>query len=115
MRRSHLSCSIQEALDGEEIVIAAFQSLYDDQVRVGASTLTFEGPLTVADFGPVPLTRTSSTQNVYHYGDASTPSAIDRLLMNGISYEYGHRYRVQKLDVRILQDLGVPVHAVPAS
>lgn len=93
----------------------AFQSLYDDQVRVGAGTLTFEGPRTVAEFGAVPLTRTNSTQNVYHYADAATPSAFDRLLMNGIAYEYGHRYRVQKLDVRILEDLGVPIHAVPQS
>jgi len=90
-----------------------FQSLYDDHVRVGAETLTFEGPLTVGEFGAVPLTRTSTTQNVYHYGDASTPSAIDDLLMNGIVYEYGMRYFVRRLDARIVQDLGVPVLVLP--
>ncbi|MCE9572461.1 MAG: hypothetical protein K8W52_04830 [Deltaproteobacteria bacterium] len=92
----------------------AFQSLYDDQIQVGTDTLTFNGPLTVGDFGPIPLTRTSATQNVYHYGDASTPGPIDTLLMNGIVYEYGHRYRVQKLDARIVEDLGVPVYRLPA-
>ena len=35
--------------------------------------------------------------------------------MNGIVYEYGHRYRVQKVDVLIVQDLGMPVYAVPAT
>jgi hypothetical protein len=34
--------------------------------------------------------------------------------MNGIEYNYGHRYRVQKFDVRIVQDLRVPVNNVPA-
>lgn len=93
----------------------AFQSLYDDLVHVGASTLTFEGPLAAAVFGPIPLTRTNTTQNVYHYADKSTPSSFDTLLMNGIMYEYGHRYRVQKVDVLILQDLGMPIYAVPAT
>lgn len=93
---------------------SGFQSLYDDQIVRTATTLTFEGPLTKADFGAIPLTRTNSTQNVYHYGDTSTPSAIDKLLMNGIAYEYGHRYRVQKLDVRMVQDLGMPVHDLPS-
>jgi hypothetical protein len=92
-----------------------FQSLYDDQIHVGASTLTFEGPRTVGDFGAIPLTRTNTTQNVYHYGDRTTPSTINTQLMNGIVYEFGHRYHVQKLDVRIVQDLGMPVHDVPSS
>lgn len=91
----------------------AFQSLYDDQVIVGTGTVTFEGPLTRAEFGPVPLTRTNTTQNVYHYGDPSTPSELDAKLMNGVVYRYGVRYRVGRLDVRILQDLGVPDRQLP--
>ncbi len=93
----------------------AFQSLYDDLIVAGASILTFEGPLTKADFGSVALTRTNTTQNVYHYGDATMPSGINTQLMNGISYMYGHRYRVQKLDVRILQDLGLTASVVPSN
>lgn len=54
------------------------------------------------------------SRNVYHYGDASAPSWVDTLLMNGIVYQYGHRYRVQKLDVRSVEDLGVPVCRLPA-
>ena len=92
---------------------SAYQSLYDDGIRVGTGTLTFEGPLTVAGLGAIPLTRTNTTQNVYHYGDPSSPSPYDRLLMNGISYEYGHRYFVGKVDALILKDLGVPVTTVP--
>lgn len=93
---------------------STFQSLYDDALRVGSGALTFEGPLTKAAFGPVPLTRTNTTQNVYHYGDPSSPSAFDNLLMNGISYQYGHRYFAQRVDVLILQDLGVPIQKLPA-
>lgn len=87
----------------------AFLSLYDDLVKVGANTLTFEGPKTVAEFGPVPLTREHTTQNVYHYGNKSTPTEYDAKLMNGIVYEYGTRYLISAVDVRILEDLGVPL------
>lgn len=96
---------------------SAFQTNFDDLIHLvpGGSALTFEGPRTKADFGSLPLTRTSPTQNVYHYGDATTPSDIDTLLMNGIAYDPGHRYRVQKLDVRVMQDLGLPVYQVPSN
>ncbi len=90
-----------------------FLSLYDDLVKVGANTLTFEGPKTVAEFGPVPLTREHTTQNVYHYGNASTPTDYDAKLMNGIVYDYGTRYLISRVDVRILEDLGVPIRALP--
>lgn len=88
-----------------------YRSLYDDHIVVAPGALTFEGPRTVARFGPVPLTRTSATQNVYHYGDPSQPSPFDELLMNGIVYRYGHRYRVDALDVAIVADLGVPLRS----
>jgi hypothetical protein len=88
----------------------AFQSLWDDLIVVGAGTLTFNGPMTVAEYGgPLPLTRNNSTQNVYHYGDPSGPSALTPLLMNGVVYNYGVRYRVSPLDVKIMADLGIRV------
>jgi hypothetical protein len=92
-----------------------FISLYDDLVKVGpsGSTLTFEGPKTVAEFGPIPLTREHTTQNVYHYGNKSTPTSFDDKLMNGIVYEYGTRYLISRVDVRIVEDLGVPIRALP--
>ncbi len=92
-----------------------FLSLYDDLVKVGAggATLTFEGPKTVAEFGPIPLTRLHTTQNVYHYGNKATPSQYDDKLMNGIVYDYGTRYLISRVDVRIVEDLGVPIRALP--
>jgi hypothetical protein len=86
-----------------------FLSLYDDQVVVTADALTFEGPKTKAEFGPIPLTRNNTTQNVYHYGDTKTKSPYDDALMNGIVYKYAMRYRVGRVDLRILDDLGVPL------
>ncbi len=92
-----------------------FLSLYDDQVVVTADGLTFEGPKTKAEFGPIPLTRNNTTQNVYHYGDTKTKSPYDDALMNGIVYKYATRYRVGRVDLRILDDLGVPLRgAMPA-
>ncbi|CAN5604259.1 hypothetical protein BH09MYX1_BH09MYX1_24720 [soil metagenome] len=90
-----------------------FMSLYDDLVEVGTSTLTFNGPKTVAEFGPVPLSRMQTTQNVYHYGNKATPTDFDDKLMNGIVYEYGRRYLISRVDVRIVEDLGVPIRALP--
>ncbi len=87
----------------------AYLSLFDDLVRVGDATLTFVGPATAARFGPLALTRTNTTQNVYHYGDPSKRGPFDDALMNGIVYRYGRRYRVTAVDLAVLSDLGVPL------
>lgn len=91
----------------------AFQSLYDEHVRAGDTTLTFVGPTVLAMFGAVALTRTNTTQNVYHYGDPATPGPFDDALMNGIVYRYGRRYRVGRVDLAIVADLGVPLRRPP--
>ena len=67
----------------------------------------------VAEVGPVPLTRLHTTQNVYHYGNKVAPSAYDDKLMNGIVYLFGTRYLISRVDVLILDDLGVPIRAYP--
>lgn len=90
-----------------------YQSYYDELVRAGDGALTFHGPTTVALFGPLPLTRTNRSQNVYHYGDPSAPSPFDDGLMNGIVYRYGRRYRVGRVDLAVLADLGVPLRRPP--
>ncbi len=89
-------------------------SLYDDLVNVAPGSLTFEGPNTLAEFGPIPLTRLHGFENVYHYGNSAVPSSFDDKLMEGIVLDYGRRYFISRVDVRILQDLGVPIRALPA-
>ncbi|CAN5604000.1 hypothetical protein BH09MYX1_BH09MYX1_24710 [soil metagenome] len=87
-------------------------SPYDDLVRL-TPTPTFVGPRTVAELGPVPLSHGHSTEDLYHYGNAATPTAYDGRLMNGVSFVMGRRYLISRVDVLMLQDLGVPIRALP--
>ena len=91
-------------------------SAFDDLVVASVGALTFEGPKTKAALGPIPLTRNARTENIYHYGDPQTRSAYDAALMNGIVFDYATRYRVGRVDIRILDDLGVALRGpVPPS
>lgn len=89
-----------------------YLSVYDDLVVI-RDEWTFDGPQTVADIGTIPLTQTTSTQNVYHYGDPSAPSPFDAGLMNGIVFDFGVRYRVGRVDALIVADLGIPIRRLP--
>lgn len=95
-------------------VQGTFLSTYDDQITLKMGQPLFTGPKTVVMFGgPLPLTISSPTQNIYHYGNAATPSPINKALMNGIVYEYGRRYPIAPFDVAVLEDSGVPIREYP--
>ncbi|MEJ0016792.1 MAG: Hint domain-containing protein [Acetobacteraceae bacterium] len=83
-----------------------FVSSYDQWVQVLPNgTAQFVGPSAEAAFGgPVPLTTTNSTQNIYHLAnDEGDPLGQD--LMNGIVFHYGAEYQISNIDLAILDDM----------
>ncbi len=92
-----------------------YQSTFDRWVQPiapGANTLYFTGPNAVAVYGgAVPLT----FANNFHVGNAVGRPGSDLLgdMMNGVVYNYATRYQISALDLAIMQDVGMPVAAVP--
>lgn len=90
-----------------------YLSPYDELLRF-AGNPTFEGPKTLAEVGPVPLSHEHTTEDLYHYGNASTPTPYDDRLMNGVRFTMGRRYYISRVDVLMLEDVGVPIRALPS-
>lgn len=91
-----------------------FQSTFDAHVAarpgIAGPTLFFEGEAAVQHYGaPVPL----SFGNYGHVGNPGAGPGQDLVpdLMNGIVFHRGARYAISDLDLRILQDIGLPVTA----
>lgn len=88
-------------------------SPYDEYVT-SFPVIQFVGPKTVARFGPIDLTREHTVENIYHYGNRSTPNQHGGKLMNGVTLYMGRRYAISLVDVLMLEDLGVPIRQRPA-
>lgn len=74
--------------------------------------VVFTGPAAVALYGgAVPIT----AGNYTHLGNNLPLAGVDLIpdLMNGVVYYRGSRYTISALDLAILQDVGLPVTAVP--
>jgi len=56
------------------MLVGSFETVYDQYINITSSSTFFTGPTSEAVFGgPVPLTSTSTTQNIYHFGRLRTP------------------------------------------
>lgn len=86
-------------------------STYDQNVVGSGGRLWFVGENAQrANGGPVSLTSTTSTQNVYHYGNAQEDAGNAVLLgglMNGVAFYYSSRYQIGQLDLAMLRDTGL--------
>jgi hypothetical protein len=92
-----------------------YQSTFDQWVlpmQSGANTLFFTGANATAVYGgAVPIT----FDNNFHVGNAVGRPGNNLVgdLMNGVVYNYATRYQISALDLAIMQDVGLPVAAVP--
>jgi PEP-CTERM motif len=92
-----------------------YQSTFDQWVlpmQPGANTLFFTGANATAVYGgAVPIT----FANNFHVGNAVGRPGSDLVgdMMNGVVYNYATRYQISALDLAIMQDVGLPVAAVP--
>ncbi len=90
------------ALPGE------FLSVYDRWVTCDGTNFFFHGPRATKRYGrPIPLAHTNN--NYHHVADRSntTDPKLTEDLMNGIAFEWSHRYYISPLDVAILGDCGL--------
>lgn len=88
-----------------------YMGVYDQYVVTNKGHFYFDGPNAVRVYGgEIPLTSTVESQNLYHVGNRTDLAASVRGgLMNGIEFNYGHRYRIGPMEVAILKDVGVPL------
>jgi hypothetical protein len=87
-----------------------FISTYDRHVTFDGKDFFFNGPQAVKLWGkPVLLAHTVT--NYHHVGDQAfgRDSELKADLMNGVVFEYGHRYWIGRLDLAILADCGIPL------
>jgi hypothetical protein len=89
--------------------LPGYESTWDRLVTVSGSSASFVGANAAAvNGGPVVVTSIGGTQNYFHLAN-SEKEANGQDLMNGIVFNYGTRYDISKLDVAIVQDLGLSV------
>jgi PEP-CTERM motif len=93
-----------------------YQSTFDSFTQISSTpsgnTIFFSGPNAVAAYGgSVPIT----FGNYTHVGNNAPRAGVDLVpdLMNGIVFYRGTRYQISALDLAIMQDVGLPVAAVP--
>lgn len=97
-----------------------YQSTFDalsslNAAAPGGPTITFNGAAAMAQYGgAVPLT----FGNYSHVGNSaprggSNLIGTDGDLMNGVVFYRGTRYQISALDLAIMQDIGLPLAAVP--
>ncbi|MEP7071295.1 MAG: hypothetical protein ABI839_02815 [Verrucomicrobiota bacterium] len=85
---------------------ATYMSTFDANVHFDGSNFYFVGPAAEARYGgPVPITY----GNPGHLGNNSPRPGSNLLgdLMNGVVYNYQHRYDISALDLAIAQDASV--------
>jgi PEP-CTERM motif len=90
----------------------SYQSTFDSFTRLSGNTIFFSGPNARAAYGgDVPIT----FGNYTHVGNNAPRAGGDLIpdLMNGIVFYRGSRYQISALDLAIMQDVGLPVAAVP--
>lgn len=88
-----------------------FVSPFDLLISEGGGEVYFNGTAAVSEYGsPVPLTR----GNIRHLGN-STGAGTDIVtdLMNGVTVGLGDLYSISRLDLAILDDVGVPINFNP--
>jgi hypothetical protein len=91
---------------------ADYQSTYDKLVTFDGTNFWFNGTTADAYYGgKVPL-----TYGLYHHVGNYAPRPGSELkpdLMNGLVFEYGTRYYITPLDLRMIADTGLPTINLP--
>ena len=88
-------------------------STFDERVRFHDGNFFFDGPSAVAENGGlvVPLSDRRGNNNDYsHIGNGAGKCPLGHCdLMTGYPWKRGHRYCISRLDLAILQDVGLPI------